>query len=111
MNLVVEQVGGMCPLEAEGTIDGVPFYFRARGNRWQMHIGGEDIFLKPDWYRTDDWGTGPFEAGYMDPIEGLWFVYCLALDYTSLAERIARKKAEIESQVDLSHWSTYRDRE
>ena len=50
--------GGNCPVQAEGFIDGEEFYFRARGQRWSMSIGG-------DWYYEEEWGDGPFSAGWM----------------------------------------------
>ena len=30
---------GSCPVQAEGTINGREFYFRARADRWTLHIG------------------------------------------------------------------------
>ena len=45
MNIGVKftQVGGMMPNQAEGTFNGVPFYFRARHGNWQLYVG-EPIF-------------------------------------------------------------------
>jgi hypothetical protein len=37
------QTVGACPVEYEGTVDGVPFYFRARGQRWQFGAGGRSV--------------------------------------------------------------------
>lgn len=61
----VEYIGGNCPVQAEGTIGGVEFYFRARGVHWSMSIGGPDVVLSPDWYHQEEWGDGPFAAGWM----------------------------------------------
>lgn len=30
--------GGKCPVQAEGRVNGHPFYFRARGGYWALHI-------------------------------------------------------------------------
>ena len=30
--------GGNCPVQAEGFIDGLPFYFRSRGSGWSLSI-------------------------------------------------------------------------
>lgn len=30
--------GGYCPVQAEGTVNGNPFYFRARHGDWSLHI-------------------------------------------------------------------------
>lgn len=38
--IIIDSFGGNCPVQAEGTIDGKPFYFRARGSSWSMSIGG-----------------------------------------------------------------------
>ena len=29
---------GACPVQAEGTVDGLPFYFRARGGEWTLSV-------------------------------------------------------------------------
>ena len=41
--IIIDSFGGNCPVQAEGTIDGKPFYFRARGSSWSMSIGGDDV--------------------------------------------------------------------
>lgn len=64
MELIIETIGGFCPVQAEGTVDGKPFYFRARGAHWAMNIGGEDLILQPDWRYEEDYGMWP-EAGWM----------------------------------------------
>jgi hypothetical protein len=55
---------GACPLQIEGTIDGEPYYFRARGEHWSMGIGGDTV-VEPLWSMSGPWGDGPFAAGYM----------------------------------------------
>ena len=59
-----------CPVQIEGTIDGVPYYFRARGEHWSMGIGGDPI-VEPKWSRWEKWGDGPFDAGWMGVGEGV----------------------------------------
>ena len=79
--LHIEWLGGNCPVQAEGTITGVPFYFRARWNHWSMSIGENPIAIEISeimWYKDEGWGNGPYEAGWM-PVEE--------------AERIIRKCA------------------
>lgn len=74
-------ISGMCPVQGDGTIDGHPWYFRARGSRWEMVIaedrdgdpldcyGGTRGFpAAPGWWMREPWGTG-FDAGYMTPDE------------------------------------------
>lgn len=33
------RLGGACPVQGDGECDGVPFYFRARGERWSIEFG------------------------------------------------------------------------
>lgn len=35
----IDWLGGNCPVQAEGTFDGVPFYFRARGTSVTCDVG------------------------------------------------------------------------
>lgn len=72
--IAVGDIGGYCPVQAEGTFDGVPFYFRARGERWTIGVGGDDIWLKPDWFYEEPYGDGPFAAGWMSISEAEGFI-------------------------------------
>lgn len=64
----IREIGGNCPVQAEGKIGGkTNFYFRARGERWSMSIGGRDVVGNPAWYYEEPYGKWP-EAGWM-PIE------------------------------------------
>jgi len=64
----IDTIGGNCPVQAEGRIGGrTKFYFRARGDRWSMSIGGRDLIGDPDWYFEEDYGVWP-DAGWM-PVE------------------------------------------
>lgn len=75
----IAHLGGHCPVQAEGTIDGVPFYFRARGQSWQLEVG-YDSQTQPLWEYYEPWGQGPHAAGWMDRTE---------------AERLIRKAAAL----------------
>lgn len=76
--LVIDWIGGNCPVQAEGTIAGKEFYFRARGNRWSMSIdsdlGPNDRFFNPEWYYQEPYGDGPFDAGWMTEDEARSFI-------------------------------------
>ncbi len=39
----VGSFGGFCPVQGEGRVDGLPWFFRARGSRWQFAVA-----LSPD---------------------------------------------------------------
>ena len=75
--LEIESLGGYCPCQGEGFIDGLPFYFRARYEYWGMSIANFpdqdpiDADLGYGWYREEEWGNGPYQAGYMEPSEAL----------------------------------------
>lgn len=49
-DLFVTSIGGMCPTQAEGTMGGNPFYFRARHGHWTLTVvkPGCDAVLPDD---------------------------------------------------------------
>jgi hypothetical protein len=61
--------GRACPVQAEGTVNGVPFYFRARGQRWSMSIGEDPVGIsvgrKEGWRKSEPWGEEMYDAGWM----------------------------------------------
>lgn len=57
-------LGGNCPVQAEGEIDGAPFYFRARGDSWRLEIRPIDGGPEPTWQYEEGYGSG-FDAGWM----------------------------------------------
>lgn len=70
--MTITTSGGNCPVQIEGTIDGRPFYFRARGEHWslEIHPTATGHYLSwPDdraqWTIEQEWGDGPFDAGWM----------------------------------------------
>ena len=74
--LTMEVIGTEGPVQFEGTIDGVPFYFRARYDTWEFGAGDDPVDVMIDegtrggFYRSgsyDPEGDG-FGASYM-PIE------------------------------------------
>lgn len=76
--ILVETIGGNCPVQAEGTVNGNPFYFRARGQAWSLCIGGEDVVAQPEWFWRQSYGTEPFEAGWMTEDEARGFIQAAA---------------------------------
>jgi len=77
LELVIREVYGNCPVQAEGTVNGHPFYFRARGVSWSLEVAcqpdGSLQYLVMDkdksWVYRESWGNGPFQAGWMDEDE------------------------------------------
>jgi hypothetical protein len=93
--LVFDYLGGWCPCQGEGNVDGKQWYFRARGNRWILIIAPNglrdplDYFLDDDknlfWYREtfyDPAGTG-FSAGYMEQDEAEFLIRQCVEEYLS----------------------------
>jgi hypothetical protein len=71
--LVIDTSGGNCPLQIEGTIDGVFFYFRARGKRWSIDIGESARGGDGEWRIEAPYGEWP-DAGWMEEDQGLKIV-------------------------------------
>ena len=65
----VDYIGGVCPVEAEGSIDGHRFYFSARGDVWQLQIGGADPSEGADWSYSESYGVTKSAAGFIKPDE------------------------------------------
>lgn len=65
--------GGNCPVQIEGTIGGIEFYFRARWETWTIGIGGDPV-MDPAWGYEEDYGDGPYDAGWMTQVEALGFL-------------------------------------
>lgn len=66
----IEWIGRACPVQAEGTINGVPFYFRARGQSWKIGIGNNPAAVamnidKTGWKKSEPWGEKMYDAGWM----------------------------------------------
>lgn len=72
--VVITLIGGNCPVQAEGTIAGEPFYFRARGQRWSIEIGGGFVLGGEGFYYEEPYGDGPFDAGWMPVDEARGFI-------------------------------------
>jgi hypothetical protein len=74
-NLLIESLTAPCPVQAEGTIDGNRFYFRARWDSWSFAVS-ENSELDPvlidtpehGFYIEQKYGNNPYDAGYM-PVE------------------------------------------
>ena len=90
MTLKISYSGGNCPVQVEGTIDNVPFYFRARGEHWSMGIGSDPI-CTPDFYKYEKYGAGSFEAGWMEESVALEFVAQCIDEYLKKKESQLKK--------------------
>lgn len=73
MNLIIDNIGGNCPVQGEGTIDDRPFYFRARGEHWSFGVGHDPVG-DPDWYYEEEYPGGEYAAGWMTEAEARAFI-------------------------------------
>jgi hypothetical protein len=71
-HLVIEWIGGECPVQAEGFICNQTFYFRSRGDQWSIGIGGEPV-SNPDYFYKESYGVWP-DAGFMSQEEVIIFI-------------------------------------
>ncbi len=62
--VILNWLDGNCPVQGEGTVDGRYLYFRARGEKWSVEIGRDQLFTDDNWLIEVYWGAWP-SAGYM----------------------------------------------
>ena len=74
MILVIDSLGGNCPVQAEGVIDGKLFYFRSRGSAWSFSVDEKDpVCDDPEWEHQEDYGTWP-DAGWITEDQAREFI-------------------------------------
>jgi hypothetical protein len=69
----IESLHTNCPVQLEGRIDGLPFYFRARGSHWSFGVGADPVG-EPVWEYGEDYGDDEVSAGWMSEEEAYGFV-------------------------------------
>ena len=103
--VIVDWLSGHCPVQSEGSIAGVPFYFRARGARWMFYVGADPL-SDTSWSTGGPYGEG-FEAGWMELDDaralikraaGLWLA---GQDPESSATYAAYLEAELAWEAEL----------
>jgi hypothetical protein len=81
--LKIDWLSGTCPVQAEGTIDGLPFYFRARHDSWTFTVAATadgnpvEVWNDPTkgYHYKENYGEpGGFDAGYMPHEEARQFI-------------------------------------
>lgn len=91
--VVISNIGGFCPVQAEGTVDGLPFYFRGRGRRWTLSVAQEadgdpvDVCCgeKAGFHYEETYGEDPFAAGWMSEPEVRAFINAAVGRYRAAA--------------------------
>lgn len=82
----IDWLGGNCPVQAEGTIGGKPFYFRARGKHWSFAVGADPLG-SPEWRICRRYSWRQYMAGWMPQYTAL---ACIA----KAARLYANRKAD-----------------
>jgi len=82
--IYTSEPSGTCPVQAEGTINGYPFYFRSRHMRWSIRVARNkdgDPFDDDAWYFEEDYPSKEGEehlrrvsAGYAAKEECIKFI-------------------------------------
>lgn len=61
-------IGGTAPVQAEGTVNGFPFYFKSRGNAMRLYVASSpfsDPFDNDSWTYAEDYKPeDDFAASY-----------------------------------------------
>jgi hypothetical protein len=83
--LVIEWIGGNCPVQAEGFVCNKPFYFRSRGKSWRIEIGRNPYNI-PDYSYSEDYGEWP-DAGFMSEEEAIFFIRREATKFKQLMKK------------------------
>lgn len=86
-DIKMECIGYACPVQYEGTINGTPFYFRARGERWRMGIGEHPVEVafghREGWTKNLPYGDYKFAAGWMPVEEAEEIIKKCAVEFTA----------------------------
>lgn len=82
-DVLFDYLGGNCPVQAEGTVDGVPFTFRSRGERWSFGVG-RDPLGPHAWSYGEPYGT-KYEAGWISQRQALDFIALSVARYRNRA--------------------------
>jgi hypothetical protein len=91
--IVIDSIGGNCPVQAEGSFDGMRFYFRARGGGWEFHVWTAEKALayrnlpfgEEDWLIERGYGDG-YDAGWMPKHEAIGFICDSVAEYRTQPE-------------------------
>lgn len=67
-------LGGNCPVQGYGTVDGRSLYFRARYESWSVSIG-RDADGVSEWEHEEEVDGGMYAAGWMTELEAR---HCIA---------------------------------
>lgn len=64
-HVTITSCGGACPTQAEGTIHGLPFYFRSRHGSWSLQVTNPGLDPLSDDLVYEECGDDP-SRGFME---------------------------------------------
>lgn len=93
----MESLGGACPTQATGYVDGVEFYFRSRWDSWRMSVGGDPV-------TTPEFSTKGYDdaAGWLSDWEAIPYILYGASRYAKRKEK--RRRSGGNMQVAKGKW-------
>ncbi len=93
-------IGGCVPVQGFGVVDGLPWYFRARGDEWSFRLAdtadGDPVLVTPEyggsgWYVERDYYGFDDGAGWMSTREAWDFVAeCIEAHRAGTLPRVGR---------------------
>jgi hypothetical protein len=92
LDIVLKRTCDAAPVQYEGTVNGRPFYFRARWDAWSFSIAdtldeaitASDLWIPPGgFFRESTFGTGDYAASYMPHEEAEHIITQCANEYIS----------------------------
>lgn len=82
----ITYLGGNCPVQAEGFVNGAPFYFRARHEHWSFGVGSDPVD-GDGFYVRQRYVDGQGDAGWMSEEEARAVIEVAAKMYATLNPR------------------------
>jgi len=93
----IDMLGGNVPVQGEGTIDGLPWYFRARGRGWSFEVckdpgmtadmpGWSNGLIFDVWHESHAWP----DVGWIEHEDAEVIIHCCADLYRLSRKRFAK---------------------
>jgi hypothetical protein len=94
--VVVHWIGGNCPVQAEGSFDGVPFYFRARGTSVTLDVEDGWGWRGPEYEWPDaGWIAEDLARAYISAAYDAWLGRHMEPDRNRRARRRNHTRADV----------------
>lgn len=93
-SVVIDEIYGHAPVQADGRIDGRVFYFRARGDEWEIEVSqnaksaddyGDPVWEQGVWTYAEKYPGGEYAASWMEHDEARRLIHLAAEAYAKRA--------------------------